>query len=580
MPPTDARDALARWTFSSRSTAVAVVKGGDLEANTRFRALDRGEAWRWLNGPHARVRYASLTELVRTEAATLAPAPYMARFERAAQVIEVRLERLDGGEAIALVHDVTGEVRRQQELQRDREALLHEERMHAMGVLASGVAHDLNHSLNIIALRVATLRADPALSAARRTLDVLGRVVGDAARVVARLQDLARKRRDRPSDPLDLAAVLTGAVEMARTESDVVGVRIEADVPPLPLVRGSAAELAHVFGSLLVHAREQMPEGGIVRVRARQDRGRVMVTIRDYGEGMYEEDVARLFNPFSGVAGETALGLSVAWGVMSRLGGSLQAQSRHGEGTTFVLTFPCAAPARPGAAAARAAAGHPPHPHRRRRGRQRGRAPGIARAGAPPHPHRAQRAGGAFALRARRAFRPGALRRGHAGDERLAGGAGNPAAGPGHAGVDADRLGERDRRDGSAARAGARRAREAARPGCSSARCSSHSREPDRRRERRRRPTLRPSSTDRSSSQPRRALRHVADQAGHDAEALRGESKGVVHVGEAAAHVPALLDVPDTCVPQRRRKTSRPAPSGVKLVVTSTVQPLFGSGKA
>ncbi|HET9754636.1 MAG TPA: HAMP domain-containing sensor histidine kinase, partial [Myxococcales bacterium] len=341
MPPTNAHAALVRWTSSSRSAAIAVIHGAEVESNPRFLALDHGEGWRWLNGPHARVRYATLSELVRTEAATLAPAPYLARFERTSQVIEVRLERLESGEAIALVHDVTGEVRRQRELQRDREALLHEERMHAMGVLASGVAHDLNHSLNIISLRVATLRADPALAAARRTLDVLARVVGDAARVVARLQDLARKRRDRPSDPLDLAAVLTGAVEMARTESDVAGVRIEADVPPLPLVRGSAAELAHVFGSLLVHAREQMPEGGIVKVRAREDRGRVVVTIRDYGEGLHEEDVTRLFDPFSGVAGETALGLSVAWGVMSRIGGSLQAQSRRGEGTTFLLTFPC-----------------------------------------------------------------------------------------------------------------------------------------------------------------------------------------------------------------------------------------------
>ena len=117
-------------------------------------------------------------------------------------------------------------MRRQRELQREREALLHEERMHAMGVLASGVAHDLNHALNVIALRVATLRADPNLSSTRRTLDVLARVVRDAARIVARLQDLARRRRDRPNDPLDLAAVLTGAVEMARTEEDASRVRI------------------------------------------------------------------------------------------------------------------------------------------------------------------------------------------------------------------------------------------------------------------------------------------------------------------------------------------------------------------
>src|SRR4051794_40527032 len=360
MPPADPRESLARWIESSRSTALAVVGDGRVTAaSARFSALDHGEAWRWLSGPHARVRYASLSELVRAEATTLAPAPYLSRFERGGQTIEVRLERLESGEAIAMIHDVSAETRRQQELQRDREALLHEERMHAMGVLASGVAHDLNHSLNIIALRVATLRADPALSPARRTLDVLGRVVGDAARVVARLQDLARRRRDRPSDPLDLAAVLTGAVEMARTETESAGVRIDADVPPLPLVRGSAAELAHVFGSLLLHAREQMPEGGVVRVKAREDRGRVLVTIQDDAEGMYEEDLARLFDPFSGVAGESALGLSIAWGVMSRLGGSLQAHSLPGEGTTFTLSFPLAAvprrePARiPDVAAAR-----------------------------------------------------------------------------------------------------------------------------------------------------------------------------------------------------------------------------------
>jgi signal transduction histidine kinase/ActR/RegA family two-component response regulator len=292
------------------------------------------------------VRYDSLGELLRTEAATLAPAPYLSRFQRRTQVVEIRLERLDGGEAMALIHDVSSELRRQRELQQQREALLYEERMHAMGVLASGVAHDLNHSLNVIALRVATLRADPQFSSARRTLEVLARVVGDAARIVARLQDLARKRRDRPTDPLDLAAVLTGAVEMARTESDAARVRIETNVPTLPLVRGSAAELAHVFGSLLLHAREQMPDGGVVWLDAREDRGWVAVTIRDSGQGMQEEELARLFDPFSGVVGESALGLSVAWGVMSRLGGSLQAHARRGEGTTFTLSFPVAGPPR------------------------------------------------------------------------------------------------------------------------------------------------------------------------------------------------------------------------------------------
>jgi signal transduction histidine kinase/ActR/RegA family two-component response regulator len=322
-------------------------------ANALFQELAPGP-WRWVSGPHAKVRYGSLNELVLDQA-TGRPAG-LARFERdGGLTIELRLESM-GEETVALVSDVTQELARQRIVQRDREALLHEERMHAMGVLASGVAHDLNHVLNIVSLRVSMLRADPALCNSMSTLDTLSRVVTDAARVVARLQDLARKRRDRPSEPLDLTAVLTGAVEMARSEADAMEVRIEANVPHLPLVRGSAAELAHVFGSLLAHAREQMPKGGTVHVRAREDHGRVCVTIRDDGKGLPQEDLTRLFDPFSGVGGESALGLSVAWGVMSRLGGQLSASSQPGEGTSFALWFPLAAPSprrEPAAAAAR-----------------------------------------------------------------------------------------------------------------------------------------------------------------------------------------------------------------------------------
>src|SRR5437764_5447561 len=178
---------ICTWVESTRIAAVAIVERGEVrECNQVFRELDAaGEPWRWLHGPHAKVRYGTLSELARAEIATLAPAPYLSRFERSRQVIEVRLERLPDGRALALVHDVSAELRRQREMQRDREALLHEERMHAMGVLASGVAHDLNHVLNVIGLRVATLRADPAFAPARRTLEGLRHVVGEAARIVA-----------------------------------------------------------------------------------------------------------------------------------------------------------------------------------------------------------------------------------------------------------------------------------------------------------------------------------------------------------------------------------------------------------
>ena len=70
-------EAIARWVCHSQSTAVALVSSGQLrDANERFQKLDgAGEPWRWLAGPHGKVRYGSLSELIRAEAATLAPVP-------------------------------------------------------------------------------------------------------------------------------------------------------------------------------------------------------------------------------------------------------------------------------------------------------------------------------------------------------------------------------------------------------------------------------------------------------------------------------------------------------------------------
>src|SRR5207302_1638336 len=106
----------------------------------------------------------------------------------------------------------------------------------------------------------------------------------------------------------------------------------------LPLVRGSAAEVAPVFGSLVHHAREHLPSGGVIRVRAREDRGRVAVTFWYDGVGLSEDELSSLFDPFTSAVNESALGLSIAWGVMSRIGGSLAASSHAAEGTTYTLT--------------------------------------------------------------------------------------------------------------------------------------------------------------------------------------------------------------------------------------------------
>jgi CheY-like chemotaxis protein len=163
------------------------------------------------------------------------------------------------------------------------------------------------------------------------------------------LQDLARRRRDRPGDSVDLRAVLLGAIEMARTEMEGTGseVRIEDEVPPMPLVRGTAAELSHLFADLLTNARDASPRGGSIEVRARAERGEVIVTIADQGAGIPEESLPRVFDPFfsSSEKRDTGLILSIAYGLMHRLGGRISASNRASGGAMFTLAFPFAVPA-------------------------------------------------------------------------------------------------------------------------------------------------------------------------------------------------------------------------------------------
>ncbi len=269
-----ARDevALLRWLGRSAQSAVGLVRGNRVSlTNALFRALDqRNGEWRWSCGQHAALRYPSLRHLACGEAGDLlrtGDAVRTCRFERGDCALELRLERLPtatcGWNACPPRRDWRGRFRagaRSEPLaQRHRPAHRHAARR-------------------------------PRFGPARRSLDGLGCVVEEAAATVARLQDLARRRRDRPAKGVDLSAVLLGAVEMARTELDGTGagLRIEEHVPLLPLVRGTAAELSLLFADLLANARDSTPAGGTVEVRAREGRGGVVVTIADQGPGIPE----------------------------------------------------------------------------------------------------------------------------------------------------------------------------------------------------------------------------------------------------------------------------------------------------
>jgi signal transduction histidine kinase/ActR/RegA family two-component response regulator len=376
--------ALALAAMRASTTALAAIRDGRcIVRNDRWVrvAADRSGPWRLASledGACAAGEHPTLEALALAQAAELAgrgESAWSARFERGDgdMVVELRLDRarVDAPPILlATICDVTERVRSERELTRIKEAMQAQERLRAVGELASGIAHDLNNTLHALRLRLSRLSGCVAdCPEHREDLRVVERIASDAGDRVRRFQDLAGRRDDVPDESVDLAGVVANAVQVAHPDVGdparrlCVDVKLPAAMPP---VVGNAAELVHVFLSLFLNANDAMPGGGRVVVEgAVAPDGHVEILVWDEGKGIPSENLDRVFDPFFTTKGRrgTGLGLSMAAGVMRRLGGSIRAANRPAGGAMITLSFPRGRPA-----AARPAV--PPPPRARARPRR------------------------------------------------------------------------------------------------------------------------------------------------------------------------------------------------------------------
>jgi len=227
------------------------------------------------------------------------------------------------------------------ELAKAGEALARAHRLSSVGEVAAGLAHDLRNTLGGAQLRVRLAANEARSEAQRENLNIVGRVLHDAVDTLGRLQDVARGRRGRRTGKADLREVISDAVALARAEPRL---RVVVKLPPLPEVKGRAAELKHVFLSLLLNARDAMPRGGTARIAARRAGRSVVVTVADQGRGIDARNLERIFEPFFTTKGRrgAGLGLAVARSEMDRLGGEITAANARPRGAVFRLAFPIA----------------------------------------------------------------------------------------------------------------------------------------------------------------------------------------------------------------------------------------------
>jgi signal transduction histidine kinase/CheY-like chemotaxis protein len=242
--------------------------------------------------------------------------------------------------------------RAEEEALKSREILISQERIRVAGQLASGIAHDLNNTLNVIKLRLAPLLSDnTVLNKHEVALRTIERAVEDAALTVARVREFGRDRERNRSESSQVSEVIGEVIDLARTtvegKSSLEGIpiRIESRISgPLPKVNGSASELRQVFLNLLLNAYEAIHQRGEIVIDAAVRDNTVVVTVLDNGPGIAPEQLERIFDPFFTTKGPrgTGLGLSIAKNIMESLGGRITASNASDGGAVFALEFPLA----------------------------------------------------------------------------------------------------------------------------------------------------------------------------------------------------------------------------------------------
>jgi signal transduction histidine kinase/ActR/RegA family two-component response regulator/HAMP domain-containing protein len=241
-------------------------------------------------------------------------------------------------------------------LRLSQQTILQQERLRALGQMASGVAHDINNAISPIALYTESLlEREPTLSErAREYLRTIQRAIADVAQTVTRMREFYRQR-DQEADlaPLDLNQMIDQALTLTRARwSDmpqergiVIDVRTEL-ARDLPQIRGTESDIRDALTNLIFNAVDAMPTGGTLQLRtreaARSDVGRLIeLQISDTGMGMDEETRRRCIEPFFTTKGErgTGMGLAMVYGMVKRHGAQIEIDSTVGQGTTFILRF-------------------------------------------------------------------------------------------------------------------------------------------------------------------------------------------------------------------------------------------------
>jgi two-component system, NtrC family, sensor kinase len=240
---------------------------------------------------------------------------------------------------LILLDDITQRVRLE-------EQMVQTEKLTSLGLLAAGVAHEVNTPLAVISNYIQMLAKQiPTDDPRQRTIERIVKQTFRASEIVNNLLNFSRVGGSEFQE-LNLNSVLEETLTLVQHPFRTARVNVIKDyTKELPPVLGSTTRLQQVFLNLFMNARDAMPSGGMLEVRTAARNGSVEVEVTDTGTGIPSEYLNRIFDPFftTKTSGRgTGLGLSVSYGIIKEHAGKVDVRSTPGKGTSFRLEFPVA----------------------------------------------------------------------------------------------------------------------------------------------------------------------------------------------------------------------------------------------
>jgi two-component system NtrC family sensor kinase len=222
------------------------------------------------------------------------------------------------------------------------------DKLSSIGLLAAGVAHEVNTPLAVISSYAQMLskqvQGDPQKAG---LLEKITRQTFRASEIVNNLLNFSRTSGTEFT-AIDVNKIISDTLALLEHQFKVTRIKVQDErSPQIPLINGNAGRLQQVFLNLFLNAKDAMSNGGTLRI-ATMNGESVSVMVSDTGTGIAQEHIHRIYDPFfttktaprEGQSRGTGLGLSVTYGIIQEHAGKIRVESRHGEGTTFYLDFP------------------------------------------------------------------------------------------------------------------------------------------------------------------------------------------------------------------------------------------------